>query len=1600
MRSVQTNASPSFSDPVGNGPSQFDPANYFDNKELIRAPRAIHSLDVGLFGDQVNLYRGGLEFVQTDVSLEGSFKIPVAVTRRLTTGGMGNLGFGLFNEWDLEIPHIHGTFLTNAGWVKASGAGTTNQRCTNFGAPPDVPYTQSNPGWRAIEFWRGNMLTVPGAGTQEILRRSASNNNIPSDGQATPLVTEGNWAIRCISSLASASGSTPYAEQGEGFLAISPDGTRYRFDWLVSRPAGSLSKQANMAGAHMSANRSEVWILPTLITDRFGNTVTYTYDTTDKWRVTSIAASDGRQITFNYVSGTRRIQSIFDGTRTWSYTYAPLPSNGVAPTILQLVNVTLPDGSAWDFHGLSTPNGYQTLNAGLIFMDLEYPTESGSWADITECDTGLYLANGFVSVAGTASMKHPSGAVGTFTLTPMEHGRNGVDAACYSDGIPNSVGKAFASRFSTNFALTQKTITGPGLPSMTWTYDYDTWYPSWNDGTGWVGHVATITVTDPKLNVTRHTFGNRYNVDEGKPLKVEVFNGSSTLLRTITTQYNTSFSAVGVSDQKSGDGLLNSRPMPVSQRKISQQGTDFTWLATSYDGMARPTAVTKSSSLGYSRSESTTYFDQTSIWVLGQVGTVTSGGLTVFENNYNPSTATLSSNRRFGVFQASYGYNTDGTLASRTNGRNYTTYLNDYKLGIPRTVTFPAGYNRSAQVNNIGLITSVTDEASYTTGYGYDAVGRLASITPPGGFAGTSLVFELVNGTEYGVGAGHWRQTISKGGARAITYLDALWRPVMMRTFDATSAATEAATRKVVVKQFDAEGRTTYESYPARDIGVYNAMPGGVQTSYDALGRPTQTVVSSELGNISSSTNYPNGFLTQATNLRGKVTTQGFWALDDPNAAQLASIAAPEGVSVSISRDMFGKPTAITRSGTSVNTNAGYASSVTRRYVYDAGQRLCRTIEPEVGSTIQVYDAASNVTWKAPGQSVPDNGLCNEGYVADVAKISYGYDALNRLETVGYGDASPGVTRTYTPDGLLATVTSNGSTWTYGYNALRKPYSESLVYAGQTYGIGWAYNTQGNLNALTYPAAVSLGYGVNALGEIESISGYASGITYHPNGAVAGYTLNNGIAHTLTQNTRGLPWVNTDAGVMQDVYAYDANGNITGIVDQQEGVSTRSMTYDDLDRLASASAPNVWGNATYKYDTVDNLRSAVVGSRSTAIDVNASNQVFNVSTNGAPTSYAFDPRGNLSNKGAQSFGFDLSNRLSGSSAGGSYAYDGLGRRIKISSSDGSTRIQVYSQAGQILWATSTGGPRPTSTTAYIYLGGKQIAESNSASGTQYVHTDALGSPVAHTGPTGALINRSRFEPYGYVAAGTKPSANTSVIGFTGHVQDAETDLVYMQQRYYDPMAGRFLSVDPIVTDANTGAGFGLYTYVDNNPYAKTDPDGRSPIDIAFLAYDVVKLGVAISSGAGVGAAAADVGLSLLGTISPVPGTGQALKGLRTAEHAIEGYRAAGKAREAVTEAKLVAEHGKDAVQREQYLRDAAGSIMKGPDGTARRIDHVVIENGKAVKSVETTSLTASKTSQAAKEQAIRDAGGTFVRDRSTGKLVDFKEVPTKIERVN
>jgi RHS repeat-associated protein len=113
----------------------------------------------------------------------------------------------------------------------------------------------------------------------------------------------------------------------------------------------------------------------------------------------------------------------------------------------------------------------------------------------------------------------------------------------------------------------------------------------------------------------------------------------------------------------------------------------------------------------------------------------------------------------------------------------------------------------------------------------------------------------------------------------------------------------------------------------------------------------------------------------------------------------------------------------------------------------------------------------------------------------------------------------------------------------------------------------------------------------------------------------------------------------------------------------------------------------------------------------------------------------------------------------------------------------------------------------------------------------YTHTDALGSVVRRTDGFGNQLpdaqgGRASIEPYGSLSAGAWLQGQP---GFTGHVADTTSGLHYMQQRYYDPIAMRFLSVDPVAPSAADGSNFNRYWYANNNPYKFVDPDGRENV---------------------------------------------------------------------------------------------------------------------------------------------------------------------------
>jgi hypothetical protein len=88
------------------------------------------------------------------------------------------------------------------------------------------------------------------------------------------------------------------------------------------------------------------------------------------------------------------------------------------------------------------------------------------------------------------------------------------------------------------------------------------------------------------------------------------------------------------------------------------------------------------------------------------------------------------------------------------------------------------------------------------------------------------------------------------------------------------------------------------------------------------------------------------------------------------------------------------------------------------------------------------------------------------------------------------------------------------------------------------------------------------------------------------------------------------------------------------------------------------------------------------------------------------------------------------------------------------------------------------------------------------------------------------------------------------------------------------------------------------------------------------------------------------------------------------------------------------------IEREQYLRDKDGNIVKDPEtDEARRIDFTISKEGQVVKSIEVTSETAPKDAQIAKEERIKNEGGTFIKDRDSGRLVEMPKVTqTEVRR--
>jgi len=148
---------------------------------------------------------------------------------------------------------------------------------------------------------------------------------------------------------------------------------------------------------------------------------------------------------------------------------------------------------------------------------------------------------------------------------------------------------------------------------------------------------------------------------------------------------------------------------------------------------------------------------------------------------------------------------------------------------------------------------------------------------------------------------------------------------------------------------------------------------------------------------------------------------------------------------------------------------------------------------------------------------------------------------------------------------------------------------------------------------------------------------------------------------------------------------------------------------------------------------------------------------------------------------------------------------------------------------------------------YVYRGGALVSGDRvrEEGGRREFHLDHLGSPRLVTAPDGYSTSTREFAPFGIQRGDWTQETEGGFdreepMRFTVHERDFRNGfaltttpyLDYMHARYYSPLEGRFLSVDP---EMDTRAAmsspqkWNRYAYADNNPIKNIDANGRETV---------------------------------------------------------------------------------------------------------------------------------------------------------------------------
>ncbi|MEU1878495.1 LamG-like jellyroll fold domain-containing protein [Streptosporangium sp. NPDC020072] len=735
--------------------------------------------------------------------------------------------------------------------------------------------------------------------------------------------------------------------------------------------------------------------------------------------------------------------------------------------------------------------------------------------------------------------------------------------------------------------------------------------------------------------------------------------------------------------------------------------------------------------------------------------------------------------------------------------------------------TTTSGYNTA------GEVTHSVDAEGRTITSAFDKAGRLTSVTspsytPPGGSAVTPTVSFVYDA------AGRRTQATDPRGYVTKTDYDALGRPV--RQTDPGPSGPGG----VWVSEFDLLGEQLATVSPTGARG---------EATYDDLGRKiTQTQIERVPTTASYTTKltYDNaGNLTKSVAPGNKTTTFTVNA-----AGEVTASSDPLSHSTTFAYDIQGRQTKVT-------DPLGNATEA----VYDlAGRKTDVKDLDGTGATVRTvsagYDPAGNATSTTSG----------EGHVTTRA-----FDAAGRLTSlVEPVSATKTITTTFGYDaaGARTRVTDGrgNATWTT-YNSLGL--AESVIEPSTTAHPNaadrtWttAYDASGNAVSTIQPGGVRIDRTFDPLNQVTKQAGSGASVTTPDRDAVydqAGRVTTLG-DYTLEYNDRGLLTKVSKAGNQVATYAYDNLGNPTQRVDP---TGTASFTWDNANRLATASDPVTGRTWTYGYDNADRLTSqtsaGTVNSQAytyDAVDRVATHTLKNSSgTQLAKITYGWDKDDNLTGKttvgtagaGANTYTYDRSGRLTSWTAPGGavtgYEWDDAGNRTKAGSTtytydernrllSGDGTDYTYTPRGTTATETKAGTTRNLAFDAFDRLVsdgdvsygydalGRVVSRSKGTDQQRYVYSGLTNDIAAVTDGVGAVQAKYGRDPFGGLL-GLQEGGTTAV----GAMTDLHGDLVgtfsgtaLTDSTAYDPFgqviqrtgATRGLGYQGEYTDPDTG----------------------------------------------------------------------------------------------------------------------------------------------------------------------------------------------------